>query len=95
MKKETFNAVSSLNLQTSYGIVRKEKDVQLEVTVGIKEDGSGWYEIYDVKTSGERWYASGELNFRGKKLVDYDGMFSLSHLVINKLEEWGYDTSEL
>jgi hypothetical protein len=27
MKKETFNAVSSLNLQTSYGIVRKEKDV--------------------------------------------------------------------
>ena len=49
----------------------------------------GWDETH------ERWYAEGGLWFKGKTLVDYDGVFSLSHAIIDKLEENGYDVSEM
>lgn len=94
-RKETFDAVSDLRMANITGTLRRDDDVALKVTIGIRERGTGYYEIYDVETGGETWYANGGLTFRGKKLVGYDGMYSLSHLVINKLEEWGYDTSEL
>ena len=91
--EETFKSVQHLSLDTSYGSIKKENDVELEVTVGIKEDGKyGWFEIYDIETGGESWYAEGGLWFDGKTLTDYDGTFSLPKPVEEKLNEWGYNT---
>ena len=89
-RKETFTVTEKLSLETSYGSVRKPVDVELKITVGIKDSTYGYYELYDTLTGGEDWYAEGGLWFQGKILVDYDGMFSLSGAVIDKLKEWGY-----
>lgn len=91
-KQETFQAVQSLSLETSYGRVRSQKDVKLEITVGIHDGGeTGFFELYDEETGGETWYASGCLWFNGNKLVEYDGVFSLPFVVEEKVKEWGYE----
>jgi len=92
--QETFKSVQHLSLDTSYGSIKKENDVELEVTVGIKEEGTyGWFELYDIESGGEEWYAEGGLWFDGNKnLTDYDGTFSLPKPVEEKLNEWGYNT---
>lgn len=94
MKKEKqkyeFEAMQSLSLGTSFGTIREEDNVKLNVTVGIKDERDGWFEIYDVETGGNDWYAEGCLDFNGMELVGYDGCFSLPDVVIDKLKSLGY-----
>jgi hypothetical protein len=94
MKQEKFFAIQSLSLENSFGTIKVENDVKLEVTVCIKDDTYGWFEIYDTATDGEEWYAEGGLWFHNNVLTDYDGVFSLPIPVINKLKEWGYQMDE-
>jgi hypothetical protein len=91
MKQETFIVKQSLSLENSFGVLKRQRDVEIEVTVGIKADDYGWFEISDVENGGEDWYAEGGLWFEGKTLTDYDGVFSLPIPVIDKLREWGYE----
>lgn len=94
-RQETFQAVESLQLENSYSVLKHEHDVILEVTVGIKSEDYGWFEIYDSKSGGEEWYAEGGLWIQDKTITDYDGVFSLPPAVIQKLKEWGYNTDEV
>ena len=94
-RKETFTTTQSLVLENSFGIINSEDNVVLEVTVGINSDEYGWFEMYDVESGGDDWYAEGGLWIEDKKITGYDGVFSLSEPVINKLKEWGYDVSEV
>tara|TARA_R110000803_G_scaffold172017_3_gene234922 strand:- start:35 stop:265 length:231 start_codon:yes stop_codon:yes gene_type:complete len=72
-------------------VVNSEDSVELDVTVGLNDNGeSGWFEFYDEVSGGEDWYAEGGLEFDGKELVGYDGVFELSDFIINKLIELGY-----
>ena len=99
--KETFELVMPLQLENSFGVIKTEDSVKVEVTIGIKTFDSngcpiyGWFELYDIETGGESWYAEGGLWFDGKKLTDYDGVFELLPCIIEKLEAWGYDVSEI
>jgi|688.fasta_scaffold842831_2 hypothetical protein len=81
MKEETFNVTTS-------------RGTELEVTVGIKNEGYGWFELYDVETGGERVYAEGGLWFSKEGdttyLRDYDGVFELPDYIMDKLVEMGY-----
>jgi hypothetical protein len=95
IKKETFQAVQSLILENSFGTIKAEDNITLEVTVGINSDNYGWFELYDVESGGEDWYAEGGLWIKDKVITDYDGVFSLSPVITEKLKEWGYDTSEV
>jgi hypothetical protein len=95
MKKETFEVVMPLQLENSFGVIKAENSVKLEVTVGINSSDYGWFELYDVETGGESWYAEGGLWFKCNKLTDYDGVFALPSCVFEKLKEWGYDVSEI
>ena len=95
MKKETFNAVQSLLLENSFGVLKSEKDITLEVTVGVNSDDYGWFEFYDVESGGDEWYAEGGLWLEGNVVTSYDGVFALPLFVTNKLKEWGYDVSEV
>ena len=90
VQKYEFEATQSLSLGNSFGTIRKEDSVKLQVTVGIKNEHSGWFEIYDIETGGEDWYAEGCLDFDGMDLVGYDGCFSLPDVVIDKLKSLGY-----
>lgn len=94
-KQETFKTIQNLVLENSFGVVDSENSVELEVTVGIKSEDYGWFELYDTKSGGNDWYAEGSLEIEGKSIVGYDGVFCLSEPVIDKLKEWGYDVSEV
>ena len=51
MKKETFKAVTP-------------RGRKMEVTVGIKNEDYGWFELYDEETGGDYIYAEGGLWFK-------------------------------
>jgi hypothetical protein len=61
IKKETFQTVQSLILENSFGTIKAEDNITLEVTVGINSDDYGWFELYDIESGGEDWYAEGGL----------------------------------
>ena len=54
-KKETFIAVQGLALENSFGTLKEDNGVELEVTVGINNPEYGWFELYDVESGGEEW----------------------------------------
>ena len=94
-KKYTIKAVEHLSLDNSFGTIREEDGVELDITVGFRDEDYGYFEFYDTKTNGEDWYAEGGLWIEGKTIVDYDGVASLPTSIINFLKEKGYDTSEI
>jgi hypothetical protein len=91
----TFYTKADLGLQNSYGILAKEDDVELEITIGINSDEYGYFEMYDVETAGEKWHAEGGMWFDGKNVIDYDGVFSLPAAIIVKLNDLGYNTENV
>jgi hypothetical protein len=91
MKKTVrFEATQGLRMASSYGVTRKEDNVKLEVIIRIRDESRGSFELYDVKSGGEDWYAEGGLWFKGKDLVDYDGVHELPKVVESKIIEMGY-----
>jgi hypothetical protein len=85
-----FKVTKSLSLENSFGTIKQEEDIEIDVTVGINDEDSGWFELYDVETGGEDWYAEGGLEFDGMDIVGYDGVFELPDFIVNKLVELGY-----
>ena len=95
-KREDFQVTAYVTKSTSYGIIDKQDGVELDVTLEMDFDKQyGWFEISDVETGGDDWYSSGGIWVKGNKVVDYDGVFSLSDFIIDKLKAWGYDVSDL
>ena len=100
-KQETFETSQALSLENSFGTIKQDNSVALEVTVGVEIDEQyhvpvrGWFEVSDIETGGNEWYAEGSLGFDGNQVIDYDGVFALPTTVTNKLKEWGYDVSEV
>jgi len=90
-----FIATESLALENSFTIIKEQENIELQVTIGINSDDYGWFEIYDVETGGDEWYAEGGIWFKGMTIVDYDGVFALPRCIIEKLKEMGYDVSEV
>lgn len=93
-KNETYGATCILTLENSFGVLKKQ-DVKIDVTLAIKDDEYGFFEFFDTETGGDEWYAEGGIWFEGTKVTDYDGVFSLPPFITKKLQEWGFDTSEV
>jgi len=65
------------------------------LTVGMREDKTyGWFETY-AKGHSDKYYAEGGLWITDNELVDYDGVFSLDMRVLDVLDKWGIDTSDM
>ncbi len=92
---ESFTAYESLSLENSFVTIKEQKDIQLNVTIGIHDDESGWFELYDEESGGEEWYAEGGLELDGLSVTGYDGVFALPMCIIEKLQEMGFDTTEI
>lgn len=90
--KIEFKAVENLSLENSFGTIKEQSGIELDVTIGIDND-TGWFELYDTETGGDEWYAEGGLWFEEKVLTDFDGVFALPVCIIEKLKELGYDPS--
>lgn len=82
-------------MENSFGIVRKADDVEMEITVRLPSNHYASFEMYDTETGGDEWYAEGGLWFTENTLTDYDGVFALSPVVLQILEENGYDVEEM
>ena len=99
MKKEiTWTDYVSLSLENSFGSIKKQNDIAVEFTIGIHESGeSGWFELYDIESGGNEWYAEGKvfMDETLRYIVDYDGVFSIPEQILDKFEEWGYKTEEV
>ena len=61
---------------------------KFEICIGSHTEDMGYFEhdVYGDELGGGLW-------FEGKKLVDYDGVYSLPDEVIEGLEKLGYDAS--
>lgn len=82
--------VPNIFMEGSFGSYGHTKNVRMSIEVGIDPIAErGYFEMYDVKSGGERWYAEGGLWFSGNTLKDYDGVCSLSSYILDKLKEWG------
>lgn len=95
IKSENFTAVESLQMENSFTVTRKQDGVELEVSINIFDAESGSFELYDIETGGEEWYAEGCLDIDGKNIVGYDGVFDLPRVIKTKLVEMGYSLDEL
>ena len=93
--KHTFQVVENLAMENSFGVLHAENNVTLEVTIGFNNENYGYFELYDVESGGDEWHAEGGLWFTNKVLTDYDGVFELLPCILDKLEELGYDCSEI
>lgn len=92
---ESFKAYESLSLENSFMVVKEKENIELNVTIGIHDDESGWFELYDEESGGDEWYAEGGLELDGLSVTGYDGVFALPVCIINKLQEMGFDTTEI
>ena len=89
---ENFEAIKGLSLETSYGRIRSEKDVVISINIGYTaEKDYGYFELYDVETGGDKWYAEGGLWFENEELYDYDGVFELPPFIWEHLEKKGFN----
>lgn len=96
MKKTVnFEATQSLSMANSFGVVKQEELVDIDVNIGI--DGNrGSFELYDIETGGESWYAEGGLWLKNETdLIDYDGVHELPTVVSDKLIEMGINLDNL
>ena len=65
--KTEFKATLNLVMENSFGILDKEDKIEVKVILGIRErevfpycdkeeSNTGWFEVYDIKTGGEKWH---------------------------------------
>lgn len=92
--EKSFKKVMYVGWETSMSPHIEREKKTMEYTVGWnKEEGRGWFEIYDEESGGNDYYAEGGLWFDKNELTDYDGVFSLDENVVECIKDWGADTS--
>ena len=89
-----FEAVEDLQMETSSVVTKSATGVKLDVEINIDGD-EGNFELYDIETGGESWYAEGCLELDGKSVVGYDGVFDLPNVIKDMLRVKGYNLDEL
>jgi hypothetical protein len=91
-----FTQMSHVYSENSFGIINETDNLtELQFTIGLHDESSGWFEWYDIESGGEEWYCGGLLEFEDGALVGYDGCFSLSTFITNWFKERGIDVSEV
>jgi len=90
-----FRVTSYVSYDNSFGRISEQDDVLLNVTIGINSEDYGWFEIYDVESGGNDWYAEGGLWISEMTITDYDGMYALPEFITSKLAELGYNVDDV
>ena len=92
--KETMEWKGKVRLEGSWGTTEWE-ECDMILHVNMREDKTyGWFESY-AKGHSDKYYAEGGLWIRNNELVDYDGVFSLDLRVLDILENWDIDVSDM
>ena len=91
-KNETFAViVPTIKWENTFGAIRSDNYVEMEFKISIiPEENCGYFFMKDLKTGGDKYFGDGNLKFDGNKLTDFDGVYNISEIIIDKLKEWGY-----
>ena len=84
-------------MTTAYDVdTDRAENVEMDTTIEIDPNHryGGWYETYDLETSGDRFYAEGILEVYWDdngdvRLTGYDGCFELPEYITEALEKQG------
>jgi len=90
--------LTATELSSRSKIPTKNGSMDIELHVGAEgaNGASGSFEIcYWTKSGEDAGYEEGGLWFEGTTLVDYDGTFELHEAVIERLNDWGFDTTNI
>jgi len=94
--EKSFKKVRYIGWETSMSPTVEREKKTMKYQVGWNEEEErGWFEMYDEESGGEDYYAEGCLEFTGKVLDGYDGVFSLDEEVVNRLEKMGADVKQM
>jgi hypothetical protein len=86
--------VSKVRWEGSFGVSETETKT-MRVTAWICADRQrGGFEIYDIESKGEDYYAEGSLSLNDDGFIcDYDGVYALDRDIIRWLDELGMVSS--
>jgi len=94
--EKKFKKVRYVGWETSMSpIVEREKKTMEYNVWWSKEEERGGFEMYDEESYGDDYHAEGSLDFTGKVLDGYDGVFSLDEEIVNCLEGMGADVKQM
>ena len=92
--KEKMEWKGKVRLEGSWGNTDWEEcDMVLEVCMNESRT-YGSFETY-AKGHSDKYYAEGGLWITDNELVDYDGVFCLDMRVLDILENWEFDVSDM
>ncbi len=80
--------------ENSFGRICPPTEVLMDVSIYINSDSAG-FEIYDVESGGDNYYAEGMLEIEDDVLYGYDGVFELPKCVLEMLNEMNINTDEI
>ena len=93
--RDTWTVTQIVSLQNSFSSWNKSIRT-MKYNLSFNEDKQyGSFEIYDLESGGNDFYSEGGLWFDKNELQDYDGIFSLPVPILDKLEEWGLNVSDM
>ena len=71
-------------------------EIEICYSIGFHGNGTtGYYEFYDSDTAGNEHYGEGYLEFTGIEFTGYDGCFCIPFEICKKLQEMGFDCTEM
>ena len=95
------NSFGTTNVLASW---KEKEDLLLEANVKVEynkqdKEYQGYWECYLVEpkemAQENDWFATGNLFFEKKNLVDFDGEFSIADEILDHLDKKGYNTSDV
>ena len=86
-----------VRMEGSWGGTKpKTRMIRYNVWLPDGDQTRGSFELYDLESRGEEFYGEGGLWFNDQKeLVDYDGVFSLSSVILDICEENGFNVEDM
>lgn len=90
-KVKKFITSMTLWWENSYTTLTDPATVDVEVIIYYDDTSTPCgFELYDVESGGEDFYADGGLWFTGNALTEYDGVFTLPDAIVDIIKEEGY-----
>ena len=80
--------------ENSFGRVSEPTKVKMDVSIYIDGEHAG-FEIYDVESGGDEFYAEGMLEIVDNVLYGYDGIFELPDYLLEMLEDMNVNVDEI
>ena len=94
----SFSTYTPLRLETSSRYFAEKELSRMQFNITLKPaEGSrqyGSFECYDIDDP-YTYYSEGGLWFKDNELIDYDGVYSLPHQILDYLELNGYDVKHM